>query len=205
MKLEASLISRPQRSDWRTRKGAAQPKPPRAGLATWPAVAVANMLLGLALTGCGPDSSGKGPQLPPSASLGRAGAVEHASAATNAAAAVPESMFHADLASGRDPFYPGASRGQAKSGPASAPQLPLASYLKLVGIRSGTTRPLALINRTTFAPGEEGEVSVVVPNTLGHPEVQRINVRCLEIRRDCVVVSIAGEEGTRELHMGQPK
>ncbi len=205
MKSEASLISRPQPSDWRTRDSAAQPKLQWPGLTPWLAGPLASVLLGVALTGCGPDSAGTGPQLPRAASSGRAAAAQPPVVATNAIAAVPKSVFQADLPSGRDPFYPGASRGQTKNGVAAAPQLPLANYLKLVGIRPGTTRPLALINRTTFAPGEEGEVSVVVPNTLGHPEVQRVNVRCLEIRRDCVVVSIAGEEGTRELHMGEPK
>jgi hypothetical protein len=83
--------------------------------------------------------------------------------------------------------------------------MPPSSYLKLVGIRPGTTRPMALINRTALGPGEEASVSIVLSNQLPKLEVQKVNVRCLAIRRDSVLISIEGEEGVKELHLAQAK
>jgi hypothetical protein len=79
--------------------------------------------------------------------------------------------------------------------------LPAVSYLRLVGLRSGTTRPLALINRTSLAPGDEASVPILVTNALNKVEVQKISVRCVAIRRNSVLISIAGEEGVKELHL----
>ena len=124
---------------------------------------------------------------------------------TNAVAPVPKSVFQLGAQSGRDPFFPDSTRGTAKTEGALASRLPLVSYLKLVGIRPGTTRPMALINRTAFAPREEGDVSIVVSNQFGKAEVQKINIRCLEIRRDAVIISIPGEEGSKELRMAPGK
>lgn len=119
----------------------------------------------------------------------------------------PKSVFQAKLATGRDPFFPHLSRGPAKAAEAaiSTPRLPTISYLKLVGIRPGTTRPMALINRTPFAPGEEGDVSIVVSNQPNKTEVQKVRIRCVEIRRESVLISIAGEDGVKELRMAQAK
>ncbi len=95
----------------------------------------------------------------------------------------------------------------AKATPESAPvpQVPLVSHIKLFGIRPGTDRPMALINRTPFAPGEEGDVTVVIGSESNRPEIQKVNIRCLEIRRDSVLISIAGEVGVKELRMAQAK
>ena len=82
---------------------------------------------------------------------------------------------------------------------------PAVSYLKLVGIRPGPTRPLALINRTPFGLGEERDVAIVLTNQMSKAEVQKISVRCLEIRRDSVVIKIAGEHGVKELRLAQAK
>jgi hypothetical protein len=121
-------------------------------------------------------------------------------------AVVPKSSFHVDPATARDPFFPGASRAVAQA-QSSVPiaRLPLISYLKLGGIWPGKTRPLALINTTTLAPGEERDISIVVSNQLSQAEVQKVNVRCLEVRQDSVLISIDGEQGVKELHIAQGK
>lgn len=123
---------------------------------------------------------------------------------TNTVAQAPKSEFHTDVRFGRDPFFPGSSREVAQVQDAKAlPLLPLVSYLKLAGIRTGTKRPMALINQTPFAPGEEGKVAIVVSNQLSQAEVHKLNVRCLEIRQDSVLISIAGEPGVKELRIAQ--
>ena len=48
--------------------------------------------------------------------------------------------------------------------------LPLVSYLKLLGIRPGTARPMALINRSPFAQGESGDVVIVMTNQASKTE-----------------------------------
>ena len=173
-------------------------------VASW----MASLALGFVLTGCGSGPSAATPAQP-------VGAVGEKSAAKPAAAAAeptpvkpaevsPKSVFRTDLRAGLDPFFPKSERRHAKSADtAAAASLPLVSYLKLVGIRSGTTRPMALINRTPFSPGEEGNVSIVVSNQFSQPELQKINIRCLEIRRDSVLINIAGEPGAKELRMAQ--
>jgi len=159
-----------------------------------------------ALIGCGSD---------PVATVAKASTVA-VNPAGGATAAVPAnhstngfgsllSVFHAGPDSGRDPFYPNAHRGPVKNSESASTRLPLLSYLKLVGIRSGTTRPMALINRTAFAPGEEGEVPIAVTNQLNKVEIHRINIRCVEVKLDSVLISIAGEEGIKELRMAQRK
>jgi hypothetical protein len=123
------------------------------------------------------------------------------------AVALVKSTFHVDPKFGRDPFFP-ASRpelGKQEQDAAPTAPLPLLSYLKLVGIRAGTARPMALINRLPIAQGEEGQVSIVLTNRASVTEVQKINIRCLEVRRDSVLISIAGEQGVRELRMAQAK
>jgi hypothetical protein len=64
---------------------------------------------------------------------------------------------------------------------------------------------MALINRTVLAPGEQADVSIVVSNQFSKAEIQKVNVRCLEVRRDSVLISIAGEQGVKELRMAQAK
>ena len=66
-------------------------------------------------------------------------------------------------------------------------------------------RGSSLINRTPFAPGEEGPVSIVLSNQVNKAETQKISIQCLEIRRDSVLISIAGEDGVKELRMAQAK
>jgi len=165
----------------------------------------------LALTGCGsgpgtPDSRGGASSSAGKRPAATAATTALASTNTNSVASIPRSVFQSDLQSGRDPFFPGASRAPAQAaGTTAAQRLPTLSYLKLLGIRPGTTRPMALINKTSLAPGEEGNVSIVFTNELSKAEVQKINVRCLEIRRDSVLISIAGEGGVKELRIAQGK
>jgi hypothetical protein len=167
---------------------------------------VGGALLLAALAGCGsePEAATSRPGSATVAALpgGAAGAAH----STNAPVAGVQSVFHAGSGAGRDPFFPDSSRRATKVADAApvAP-LPLASYLKLVGIRPGTTRPMALINRTVFSPGEEGDIPIVISNQFSKPEVQRVNIRCLEIRRDSVLIIIAGEQGPRELRLAQSK
>jgi hypothetical protein len=162
-------------------------------------------LILLALSGCGSNESvSLATATSPGASAKKPSvhSADQSQPPASGTAASPRSMFQLGGAEvGRDPFFPHLSRGTGRESLDSAP-LPLQSYLKLVGIRPGTARPLALINRTSFAPGEEGDISIVVTNH-SHVAVQKINVRCLEIRPDSVLISIAGEPGVKELRLAQ--
>lgn len=124
---------------------------------------------------------------------------------TNPAAAAPQSFFNADLNARRNPFFPNSKQGAENSDLTLGSRLPLISYLKLVGIRPGSARPMALINRTTLCPGEERDVTIVISDEASKAEVRKVSIRCLEIRRDSVLISIAGEEGVKELRMAQGK
>jgi hypothetical protein len=159
----------------------------------------------LASTGCGSGETSplvKTPAINASASDQRPGAEEATEAVAHTPTSVSISTFHASGPdAGRDPFFPQWNRGASQDALEAAP-LPLFSYLKLVGVRPGTKRPLALINKTSFAPGEMGEVAVQITNQ-NRTVVQKINVRCLEIRHDSVLISIAGEPGVKELRLAQ--
>lgn len=169
-------------------------------------VAVAGLaaLASLLLAGCGAE--------PAIASIPKAGntaaktvatLANQASEVTKTSADDPaiRSVFHSGPEAGRDPFYPNLSRTKAATDSDQPVMLPAVSYLRLVGLRSGTTRPLALINRTSLAPGDEASVPILVTNALNKVEMQKISVRCVAIRRNSVLISIAGEEGVKELHL----
>jgi hypothetical protein len=162
----------------------------------------------LTLVGCSSDPSPSAAAGPANAGKAKAGATANAAATDSAAgkmvASTRKSVFHVDPQFGRDPFFPGSSRATAKAD-APAVRLPLISYLRLVGIRPGTTRPMALINRTALGPGEEASVSIVVSNQPSKLEMQKVNVKCVEIRRESVLISIEGEEGVKELPLAQAK
>jgi hypothetical protein len=168
-------------------------------------LSLAAAVAALTLAGCssGPSATPSGGAAPTQPKAGTA-SNPVGDSRTNSLAAVPKSTFHIEPQFGRDPFFPGASRSP-KAAAAPATRLPTVSYLKLVGIRPGTKRPMALINRTALALGEEGDVAIVVPNQQSTPEVQKISIRCLEIRPDSVLISIAGEEGVKELRLAQAK
>jgi hypothetical protein len=165
-------------------------------------------LLVLTLAGCGsnpaPATTGRGAAAAPAAGAS-AGTNSTMTAAVTNPVAVVQSHFDATPQAGRDPFFPGASRSPVAQETAPGLTAPIVSYLKLLGIRSGTARPMALINRTALAPGEEASVSILLSNQVNRAEIQKVKVRCLEIRRDSVLVSIAGEEGVKELRIAQAK
>jgi len=162
----------------------------------------------LTLVGCSSNPSPTPAASSPNPGIAKPGATPNSSATDSAAgkmvATTHKSVFHVDPQFGRDPFFPGSSRATAKADAPTA-RLPLISYLKLVGIRPGTTRPMALINRTALGPGEEASVSIVVSNQPSKLEMQKVNVKCVEIRRESVLISIDGEEGVKELRLAQAK
>jgi hypothetical protein len=120
---------------------------------------------------------------------------------TNAPAAEP-SVFQAEgPATGPDPFFPQIDRSAGVTAIDSAP-IHLSSHLKLVGIWPGEKRPLALINKTSFSPGQAGEVAILLTNQ-NQTTLHKIQIRCLEIRRDSVLISISGEPETKELRLAQ--
>ena len=163
MKVSCQLLSAPQPN---------LDNPARArmwGDRRWLLPRFAGFLLAAALAGCGTDPVSPGAKGSGDRASKRS-AVASASGAgansTNAVASVPRSVFRLGGQSGRDPFFPDSNRGPKADGAAAA-RLPLVSYLRLVGIRPGTIRPMALINRTAFAPGEEVDVCIMVSNPFG--------------------------------------
>jgi hypothetical protein len=91
---------------------------------------------------------------------------------------------------GRDPFYPRSTRIYAAqvvavpTNQTTAVAAPVSLDLRLNGISGTAAQPLAIINNRTFGVGEQGEVIT----TTG-----RAHIRCLEIRKDTVIVQAPGE------------
>ena len=157
------------------------------------------------LAGCGskPAPSSNSAGAGASKTLAESGSLEAKDAVQ---APIPRSVFHAGKDAGRDPFFSSTTAVAEANPDQPAPvRLPIVGYLKLLGIRSGTSRPMALINRTSLAPGENADISIVISNQFSKAEVQKVNVRCLEVRRDSVLISIAGEQGVKELRVAQVK
>lgn len=126
---------------------------------------------------------------------------------TNAEPAAPVRRVTFDpMGVGRDPFFPSTSRAPRKpatnavetTAPAR-PQLPLSSYLKLTGLWPNGPRPLAYINKTDFRPGEQVTLTLLLTNSQNKLERKQVLVKCLEIRRESVLISVEGEPGEREL------
>ena len=46
---------------------------------------------------------------------------------------------------------------------------------------------------------------IVVSNQTSQVQMHKINLRCLEIRHDSVLISITGEDGVKELRMASRK
>lgn len=107
------------------------------------------------------------------------------------AAGPSKSVFVNDVAYGKDPFFPRSTRREAKAPPVEVvrPVEVAVDGLKLSGTSGTHPNRLAIINNRTFAVGEEHTIK------LGE---QRLNVKCVEIRDDSVVVNVGGL--TRELH-----
>ncbi len=107
---------------------------------------------------------------------------------------IPLSVFTIphDPKEGRDPFFPNSARlatSNAGTNSAAASMANSIAFL-LQGISGTSDRRLAIINGRTFAAGEEGEITV---------GARRVNVRCVEIRADSVVIETGGS--SRELHL----
>jgi hypothetical protein len=107
--------------------------------------------------------------------------------ATNSSPAVvqlPRSLFSTNVVDGRDPFFPESTRRSARlSGsapPAAKPAQPPWNLLKLTGLWPSKSRPLALINRTSIAPGEVANITVMVPDGQSKPESHKLRVHCLD-------------------------
>ncbi|MHC1764801.1 MAG: hypothetical protein AB9869_10945 [Verrucomicrobiia bacterium] len=172
------------------------------------AVAGLAALTSLLLAGCGAEPAiASIPKAGNTAAKTVASLANQASELTRTNVDLPaiRSVFHSGPEAGRNPFYPNLSRTKAATDLDQPVMLPAVSYLRLVGLRSGTTRPLALINRTSLAPGDEAAVPILVTNALNKVEVQKISVRCVAIRRNSVLISIAGEEGVKELHLAHER
>jgi len=107
---------------------------------------------------------------------------------------IPQSVFVAEGATGRDPFFPNSTRLQAKV-PDTTKGQPVredfSRLLKLTGVTGGT-RPIATINNLTFEVGEEQEVKV---------EGRKVKIRVLEIGEKSVRLSVEGQPGTVELKL----
>ena len=83
---------------------------------------------------------------------------------------------------GRDPFFPESTRTMELT-PAAVHTVEISS-LKVPGISGPPGHLLAIINNHTFAVGDEGEV--LTPTG-------RVNLRCLEINPDHVLVLVNGQ------------
>ncbi len=105
-------------------------------------------------------------------------------------AQIPQSVFNVPSSpkEGRNPFFP---RSTAAGPAAPTKQLNVdASTIVLNGITSPPKRT-AMINGRTFEAGEEGEIKA--------PNGSRILIKCVEIRNDSAVISVAGQ--LRELRL----
>jgi hypothetical protein len=96
---------------------------------------------------------------------------------------------------GRDPFFPKSIRpyGEESKQKNVPPVTPIAE-LALKGISGTPEQPLAIINTTTFAAGEEGDVLT---------RAGKIRIRCVEIRMSegTVLVQVGGQ--SRELRLAK--
>lgn len=112
---------------------------------------------------------------------------------------VPQAVFvmPKSAAEGRDPFFPKSTRVYGSSGGPTnktAVVSPVAE-LSLKGISGTDAEPLAIINTTTFAAGEDNDVLT---------KAGRMRIRCVEINKAAgtVIVQVGGER--RELRLAPP-
>jgi hypothetical protein len=157
-------------------------------------------LCGVILAGCGKSPSDSDPK--------EAAKTDPGKSAVNEIAANKQSIRHSVFSTnpdeGRDPFFPDSTRRlprlarQIAITPARPAQA-ASDFLKLTGLWPHRKRPLALINRTVIAPGEEANITVTIPDAQSRGESRKLLVRCLEVRRQSVLISINGEPGTKEL------
>jgi hypothetical protein len=157
---------------------------------------------GLILTSCSKSHDDSAKSAVPGQSKTKAAGLI-ATNSTPVLAQVPRSVFSTNVDQGLDPFFPDSTRRllrtAASATPVARPTQPSSNFLKLTGLWPSKSRPLALVNKTTIAPGEEANITVVVQNGHGSPESHRLRVHCLEVRQNSVLISIDGESGTKEL------
>lgn len=158
------------------------------------------------MTACskpGPASSSNGAVTQTNATATAASGAVAAETNAEPAALVQQVVFDPP-GTGKDPFFPTSTRMPVENDGTNEmavvrPILPLSSYLKLTGLWSAPPSPLAFINKTDFRPGEQGTVTVVITNAQNKLEPRQVLVRCLEIRRESVLISVDGESGQIEL------
>jgi hypothetical protein len=111
-----------------------------------------------------------------------AGPVTPSAATTNV-----QSVFilPAGPSEGRDPFYPGSTRPyQSAVVPGAKPPEINLDLLVMQGISGLPPHRLVIINKHTFAVGDEGEVST---------SKGRIHIHCLEIDEKSAVIEVNGQ------------
>jgi len=106
---------------------------------------------------------------------------------------IPESVFEvpASPKEGRNPFFP--QSVAEKPAVKSATQSWDPSVLVLNGITS-PPKPTAMINSRTFEAGESGEVKL--------RDGSRLPVKCIEIRKDSVLIEVRGQQRELKLRSG---
>ena len=108
---------------------------------------------------------------------------------------IPKSVFVAEGATGKDPFFPNSTRLHKKAPDDTGKSQPIkedfSRSLKLTGITGGA-KPIATINNLTFAVGEEQEVKF---------EGRKFRIRVLEIREKSVLVSVEKQSEPVELRL----
>jgi hypothetical protein len=157
-------------------------------------------LCSLVFLGC--SSSQNGSEKASSSVQGKSKTPVVATNAAPALAQVPLSAFSTNVTDGLDPFFPDSTRRAPRPAgvvQAVKPAQKFSTFLKLTGLWPSKTRPLALINKTPIAPGEEASIGLLVPNSQGQPQSHKLLVRCLEIRASSVLISVEGESGNQEL------
>ena len=166
-------------------------------------------LLMVALLGCKGSQDGastaKNPPVP--AAKPAAAPVPARDAQALTASSLGKAVFSSEPEAGKDPFFPNSPRRKAKVVETSKEKetrvvaaVPPTNFLKLNGLWPSKTRPLALINKTSFSAGERGEITYVTQGQ-NKSEVQKVKLRVLEIREQSVLISVEGETGTRELRL----
>lgn len=111
--------------------------------------------------------------------------------------ALIKSVFHADVGSGKDPFYPNSQRRQQMiEQPLTTNSAPQSSavfnLLALKGISGSKGQRLALINSSTLGVGELAEVRC---------GLQWVKIRCREIRDRSVLIELDGLGELKELKL----
>lgn len=165
--------------------------------------------LAIAVAGCGPSTPNPSPPSSTAQSKTNAAANKAGSIKLDVMTQMGRSSFSTNVKDGRDPFFPDSTRRiQLKPSETAAAAVlaqnqavagPLSSHLQLTGLWPGKQRPLAMINKTSIAPGEQLSIPVTILGAAGRPEVRKLTVRCIEIRKNSVVIAVVGEPGNKEL------